>query len=186
VRFTTALVTLLVALACGPASSREAMSGAAVVAIAAPDSLIHNGVAYRGRVRVVTVAGEPTLDVRVELHNLRSDALTVESEAGGCNPPLYLRPASAGRWIAWSDAAWLHARNVICTGTGLLVSMTAGGRGELEPRRYPVRAIRGDSLSAGSYEAAVGVAIERAVDSSTGFVSRWDTLRVPAGRVTLP
>jgi hypothetical protein len=180
-----ALVALLAALACSPPRSRQPMSAASsAVASSRPDSLIHNDVVYRGRVTVLTVAGEPTLDVRVALRNLRPDTLTVESEAGGCNPPLYLRPAFGGRWIVWSDAAWLHSRRVICTGTGLLVSMTAGGHGELEPRTYPVRAIRGDSLSAGLYEAAVGVAIERAMRASTGFVSRWDTLRVPAGRVT--
>ena len=179
-------VALLTALACGGLRAREPVSvRETVVGVAPLDSLIDNGVVYRGRMSIVTVAGEPMLEVRVDLRSLRPDTLTVESEAGGCNPPLYLRPASRGRWIAWSDAAWQHGRGVICIGTGLLVTMTAGGRGSLEPRTYPVRAVRGDSLPPGPYDGVVGIRIERAMTSAES-IPRWHTLQVPAGRVTLP
>jgi hypothetical protein len=192
VRSTTALVALLVALACGRARSREAMPGAAVVAIAVPDSLVDTDVVYRGRVTVVTIGEGSTLDVRVDLRNLRPDSVTVESEAGNCNPPLYLRPAAGGRWVAWNDAAWEAQTtpqpdgSVSCVGAGVLVRMAAGGRGRLVPRVYLVSAIRGDSLPPGLYDLAVGVWVERATRTSTGFIKRQDTLRVPAGRVTLP
>jgi hypothetical protein len=57
----------------------------------------------------------------------------------------------------------------------VVVELAPGGRAELEPRRYPLRAVRGDSLAPGWYAAAVDVA-----------VGAGDTLRVPAGRVRLP
>lgn len=188
----TALVTLLVALACGRARSREPMSGAAVVAMAAPDSLVDDDVVYRGRVTVVTIGEGSTLDVRVDLRNLRPDSVTVESGGGNCNPPLYLRPAAGGRWFAWSDVAWQGKTSpqsdgsVSCVGGSVLVRMAAGGRGRLVPRVYLVSAIRGDSLPAGLYDVAVEIEVERATRTSTGSIMRLTTLRVPAGRVTLP
>ena len=50
--------------------------------------------------------------------------------------------------VAWSDQAWQTSTTpgVGCKGTGLVVPLGPLGSGELETRRYPVGAVRGDSL----------------------------------------
>lgn len=149
----------------------------------APDSPVRDSVVSRGRIAVQTLANEPELVPRVELRSLREQPITVESEAGNCNPPIYLRDDTR-REVRWSDIAWQSRSNeTACLGTGLLVSLQEGGVGAFEDRRYPVRAIRGDSLPPGSYVIEIG-AVVRELDQNS--VSRADTIRVPAGRVWLP
>jgi hypothetical protein len=152
------------------------------------DSMLHAGIVYRGRAAITVEAGRPMLVVRVEVRNTRADTATVDSNAATCHPPLYFRPPSAERTVAWSDHAWQTSTTpgVGCKGTGLSVPLGPLGSGELETRRYPVGAVRGDSLPAGTYAVALATVVYRSEPRPQGIVTRFDTLLVPAGRVRLP
>lgn len=174
----------------GCAAGSDAM-GDTARGSAPADSVVRAGVVYHGRLSVAPAGGRPTLTARVDVRGVRPGAeVEVESEAGDCNPPLYLRPAGGGREVAWSDVAWRarrardRAEEVACMGTGLIVRLAPGETGTLAVRRYPVRAVRGDSLRAGWYAGSVAVVLVT-FDAASG-VNRFDTLRVPAGRVRLP
>ena len=156
----------------------------------------HGPVIYDARLAVVGAPGGPALEVRVTLRGAGRHTLTWTSARGNCNPPLYLRPIAtprgATREVAWSDVAWQAdaARRASegrigfsCSGVQLRVRLAPGRRVRLPPRRYAVSAVRGDSLPAGWYAAAVGVVVYEANATGAG---RVDTLRVPAGHVRLP
>lgn len=180
------------AAGCRGAGERGAVSQS--TAAAAPpawdtdaDGVLHDGIVYRGKVVIAPAADGPLLMVRVEARNTRADTVTVESNAANCHPPLYFHASSRGRTVAWSDEAWQRrTTGVGCRGTGLDVPLGPLGSGELEPRRYPVGAVRGDSLPAGTYAVAVATVVYRAEPTPRGIVIRFDTLLVPAGRVRLP
>jgi len=150
--------------------------------------MLHAGIVYRGWAAIAVEAGRPMLVVRVAVRNTRADTATVDSNAATCHPPLYFRPPSGGRTVAWSDQAWQSSTTpgVGCKGTALIVPLGSLGSGELETRRYPVDAVRGDSLSPGTYAVAVATVVYRSEASPRGIVTRFDTLLVPAGRVRLP
>jgi hypothetical protein len=191
-RLARLLAPLAFALAAWPGRPAAPTLAAQAPGASPADSVVRDGVVYRGRLAVVPGRAGPALDVRVLLRSLRADAVTLEGESANCNPPLYFRRLPRGRWVAWSDRAWQadaarraargrfagHASGYVCGGVGLGVELAPGARGEWEPRRYPLRAVRGDSLPAGWYAAAVGVVVYGPAGP--------DTLRVPAGRVRLP
>ena len=149
-----------------------------------PDSLVRDSVVYRGKAAVRDGSQGSELLLTVQVRNLRRQQVLIESEATSCNPPLYLTDTLRKRQRRWSDVAW-RARNneTACVGTGLLVSLGPYSIGALEPREYPVKAIRGDSLAAGWYDIKIGAVILELDERS---VSRADTIQVPAGRVWLP
>jgi len=178
------LATGFVALAAGAAAL--APPPQPPPALAAPDGVVRAGVAYRGRLAVVPGRAGRELDIRVAVRSLRADTVTLWAGGSDCHPPLRLRRVPGGRPVAWSDMAWgaAEARRGASGGPSgyggcsldlVVVELAPGGRAELEPRRYPLRAVRGDSLAPGWYAAAVDVE-----------VAAGDTLRVPAGRVRLP
>ena len=176
------LATGFVALAAGAA----ALAPPPQPPLAAPDSVVRSGVAYRGRLAVVPGRAGRELEIRVAVRSLRPDTTTVGAGGSNCHPPFRLRRVPGGRPVVWSDAAWrmAEARRGAsggpfgyggCSLNLVVVELAPGRRAELEPRRYPLRAVRGDSLAPGWYAAAVDVE-----------VAAGDTLRVPAGRVRLP
>jgi hypothetical protein len=179
------LTTGFVALAAGAAALASPPQPPLAGALGAPDSVVHAGVVFRGRLTVVQGRVGRELEIRVAVRSLRADTVTLRANASNCHPPLRLRRLPDGRPVAWSEMAWRAAEARRTAGSGptgygcslrlAVVAVGPGASAELEPRRYPLRAVRGDSLRPGWYAAAVDV-----------DVSAADTLRVPAGRVPLP
>ena len=161
-----------------PAPTRAARP----VAVSRADSVVRDGLVYRGRAAVVPGRAGRELEVRVKVRNARPDTAEVIQGAPECDPPLRLLGVADRRTAVWDELAWraAAARRVtpcavfLCPAVAIVAPLAPGARRELRVQRYPVRAVRGDSLPAGWYEVAVGIG------------RGGDTLRVPAGRVRLP
>jgi hypothetical protein len=141
-------------------------------------------VVYRGRLTVVPGRRGPELEVRIAVRNARADSVTLGQGEPGCDLPLRLRRVAGGRVAVWREEVWrlaearraAHGRPYghACSLALERIPLAPGARDELGPRRYPVRAVRGDSLPAGWYVAGIELAVG------------GDTVHVPAGRVRLP
>jgi hypothetical protein len=175
------------AIACsGRAAETPRLGRVSANAPVGPDSVVRSGVVFTADVRIEGPADEPRFVARVRLRNVTDSTVVLDSEQDNCEPALQFAAVPGGRLFEWSHVALQASRaerrgEVICVGTGLLVTLAPRGQGELGRQAYPVRALRGDSIPPGQY----AVRVPAIVLTWPGGVVRADTVHVWARPVVL-